>query len=302
MSGCWLWVGSKASGAKYGRVGHGGRDHQAHRLIYELLVAPVPKSLHIDHLCKTPACVNPSHLEPVTPQENHRRGNSASAVNARKIACRRGHPFSGENLRRFRTGRRCKACDRIEKRAKRARYVAFHGGPRTPRRLGGAANGRVTHCPRAHAYDEANTRHYTYQGYARRICRACERIKSRSVRAPRPVREKRAKQPRVYRRRDPVAFFWSKVDKTESCWAWTWHRVGRGYGIFSCKNGRSNNVTAHRFSYELHVGPIPAGYVVDHLCRHPWCVRPDHLEAVPWHENQRRMNSRDRLPSPITYS
>jgi hypothetical protein len=38
----------------------------------------------------------------------------------------------------------------------------------------------------------------------------------------------------------------------------------------------------------LHVGPIPEGLTIDHLCKNPGCVRPDHLEAVTMRENIRR--------------
>ena len=62
------------------------------------------------------------------------------------------------------------------------------------------------------------------------------------------------------------------------CWRWTGSISPNGYGRF-------NLIYAHRRSYELHVGPIPEGLTIDHLCRHRWCVNPAHLEPVTRGEN-----------------
>lgn len=75
--------------------------------------------------------------------------------------------------------------------------------------------------------------------------------------------------------------FWSRVDKTDSCWLWTGH-TNRGYGR-ACFEGRT--VYAHRLSWELTRGPIPDGLSLDHLCRVLNCVNPDHLEPVPHRTN-----------------
>lgn len=79
-----------------------------------------------------------------------------------------------------------------------------------------------------------------------------------------------------------IAHFWSKVEKTDACWHWMGARDRHGYGSFQART------RAHRFAYELARGPIPAGLEIDHLCRNPSCVNPEHLEAVTHRENMRR--------------
>jgi HNH endonuclease len=69
------------------------------------------------------------------------------------------------------------------------------------------------------------------------------------------------------------------------CWLWTLGARHWGYGAL-VKNGRSH--PAHRLSYEIFVGPIPDGMTIDHLCRVPACVNPDHLEAVTMEVNNLR--------------
>lgn len=72
--------------------------------------------------------------------------------------------------------------------------------------------------------------------------------------------------------------FWSKVEKTDGCWMWKAGKQGIGYGQFWL-NGKT--CLAHRIAYEIaHGQPVPEGLQLDHLCRVPGCVRPDHLEPV----------------------
>lgn len=79
--------------------------------------------------------------------------------------------------------------------------------------------------------------------------------------------------------------FWLRVEVGEGCWLWKAGTQATGHGRFYADR---KAVPAHRFSYELLIGPIPEGLVIDHLCRNPSCVNPDHLEPVTQGENIRR--------------
>jgi hypothetical protein len=79
--------------------------------------------------------------------------------------------------------------------------------------------------------------------------------------------------------------FWARVDKSGDCWVWTGGRRGR-YGAFWVEG---QQMGAHRFAYELLVGPIPDGLTLDHLCCNPPCVNPGHLEPVTFRENGLRV-------------
>ncbi len=80
--------------------------------------------------------------------------------------------------------------------------------------------------------------------------------------------------------------FWAKVNKNGSipeyaphlgkCWIWTGAQ-DKGYGIVRI---HPQNYKAHRISYTLLIGTIPEGLMLDHLCRNPSCVNPEHLEPV----------------------
>lgn len=73
------------------------------------------------------------------------------------------------------------------------------------------------------------------------------------------------------------------VQTDDGCWNFT-GSLNKGYGRIGA-GGRGNVTTAHRASYELFVGPIPPGLVLDHLCNNRSCCNPDHLRATTNREN-----------------
>jgi hypothetical protein len=205
-SGCWLWQGRRDR-LDYGRL-YWNRGHWlTHRLVYTLLVGPVPRHLVMDHVkawgCKSTACCWPGHLQPVTQRENLLRGNTFGAANAAKTHCPQGHPYDEENTHYAPGGgRTCRACFGWQGGVYNARKTHCKNGHeftpentyivrakgREPHRAcrtckrdwmrvknawkGGAPTGERTHCPQGHEYNPENT--YINPGTGRRVCRACQ--------------------------------------------------------------------------------------------------------------------------------
>ena len=84
--------------------------------------------------------------------------------------------------------------------------------------------------------------------------------------------------------------FWSKVEKTDTCWIWKGSVNWKGYGFYRYPNGQY----AHRFVYQLHYGKKPGKKLVLHSCDNPPCVNPEHLRLGTNDENMAEMGAKGR--------
>jgi hypothetical protein len=117
--GCWLWTRSKSPDG-YGWASYKGRTCQAHRLVYRLLVGEPSAGLVTDHLCRVRHCVNPAHMEMVTPIENLRRGYGW-AYRLTLDHCPNNHPYTEANTHVRANGYRCcRICQRARNDKARA--------------------------------------------------------------------------------------------------------------------------------------------------------------------------------------
>lgn len=101
-NGCWNWLG------RLSRDGRGWRRHtRAHRAVYEELIGPIPKGYDLHHSCENKLCVNPNHMEPLTP-EAHKLAHGVVGVTI--LRCRAGHALTEDNVVHRKCGRECRAC------------------------------------------------------------------------------------------------------------------------------------------------------------------------------------------------
>ncbi len=136
-SGCWLWVGAISS-TGYGTLHctHDRRTRLAHRVVWESHHGAIPAGLQLDHLCRTPSCVNPAHLEPVTGSVNIRRSSVPWLTSKRNVKrcraithCPQGHEYTPDNTYLLSrsdgyTTRHCRACKRVRDTKRRAKLRA----------------------------------------------------------------------------------------------------------------------------------------------------------------------------------
>jgi hypothetical protein len=111
--GCWPWKGytTRHGYGMFTVASNPTRSRPAHRVSWSLAGRPLKSGYHLDHLCRVRNCVNPDHLEQVTPAVNNFRGESPAAQNRRKTHCQHGHEFDLINTIYAKNGQRqCRAC------------------------------------------------------------------------------------------------------------------------------------------------------------------------------------------------
>ena len=123
---CWQWIGNvNKSGYGIYAFSRFEKRQLAHRLSYELFVAPIPDGLVIDHRCRNTGCVRPDHLQPVTRRLNTLRGFSPPALRILQTHCKRGHKFNEENtyVNPKNRSRHCRICAKELERIRRVRAI-----------------------------------------------------------------------------------------------------------------------------------------------------------------------------------
>lgn len=121
---CWLFQGRLLRG--YGQVYwhdlyklNGRGTIPAHRYMWTVMRGPIPKGMHIHHLCGVTRCVNPQHLMLMRPGDHTLIGNSWAGRHARTTHCPKGHAYDETNTIRRGTKRWCLECRRIADRGRR---------------------------------------------------------------------------------------------------------------------------------------------------------------------------------------
>jgi hypothetical protein len=262
-SGCWLWTGSFSTKPRKPLLGRKINGHTSPaRYFYEREQGNL-NSKRLARACPDARCVAPAHhqLSSIDTGKNRSEGERFWSKVARSSDddC---WLWTGRTLKgygSFQVGSK----DRFEA-AHRVAWRLIHGSP--------VPDGLVLDHLCSNRLCVNAVRHLEPVSFGENIARGHEAAAA-NLAPPPPVGPK-VVLPEPYRSR-----FWSKVDKGtgNGCWLWTAGTSHKTYGTFSIGSGMRS---AHRVAYEELVGQIPAGLVLDHLCRYTLCVRPTHLEPV----------------------
>lgn len=114
LEGCWLWTAC-CDRDGYGQFRNRKKTVYAHRFSYEQHHGQIPVGFEVNHVCRIKSCVNPNHLEMLTPEEHQKKdvdlilaGNRAGGLKSRKSPLPEGVMFSGRKKNPFRVQIRLK--------------------------------------------------------------------------------------------------------------------------------------------------------------------------------------------------
>jgi len=100
VTACWIWKGRNPTNPHYGKIRTAEGVRASHVISYQQFIGSVPEGLQVDHLCSIKRCINPSHLEAVTPAENVRRSRAAR-LNSEVVAKIRSSTIASNDLARL---------------------------------------------------------------------------------------------------------------------------------------------------------------------------------------------------------
>lgn len=123
---CHLWQGPLDKDG-YGFFFFRKAGRRAHRVALLTVGRPAPADFYVNHTCRNRACVNPQHLECVTPSQSARKDSaSLGYLNSQKTHCPKGHVYD----RNYGGQRYCSTCESEKKKRLRAKWRAEGAIPR----------------------------------------------------------------------------------------------------------------------------------------------------------------------------
>ncbi len=265
-SGCMIWKGGVSKNSKtpqgYVYTSPARFSVKIPRYIYTH-VFNKGKDLKLNEIIKTTCgeslCIHPKHLKLIPLKEYILTTNSYFGSLAKRTRCPKGHEYTKENTYISpKGGKACRACGKTaEIREKLVNEIKI--------------------CTNGHTLALSNT----YLNKKLLICKVCESSSVSNFYKNYPIKNRNTELGILDSGMEYFFFSRLKIDKKD-CWNWEGNTSQYGYGVWN-KDGKNHRT--HRISYNLYVGEIENGKVIDHLCRNRKCANPNHLEAVTIGEN-----------------